>query len=446
MRGSYQPGVNIVVRLEVIEFFDPTNRSIIARYPANGSADIQWGAQLIVQQNQEAVFFRDGRAMDQFGPGRHTLTTANVPIITRILTVPWEKSPFRALVYFVGKQTFIDQKWGTRQPIAFRDQELGVVRLRGFGKYSFRVVDSSVLINTLVGTQNVYTTAEVSSFLRDLIVARLTDLLGTMQLNLFDLPSRFDEIASAARLKVADEFSRFGLEIVDFFINAITPPEEVQQAIDARSSMKTIGDLRGYTMYQAANSMRKMAEQSGQGGGAAAGVGLGVGAGMGMMLPGFLQRAMTADASTAPGPLSIDDLKAVPSDPRHLVRQVAQAAGWQLTEQNEKWQLTIPVQSTRRQIVDVDFDRQDGEGHPLISFRSGCGPATEENAMALLRMNRNLAHGAFAIEPSPSGDMVVMQSNQLADTADALEITRAVTAIAWQADTAEQQLLGQDNL
>ena len=361
-------------------------------------------------------------------------------------TSPWEKSPFRALVYFVGKQTFIDQKWGTRQPIAFRDQELGVVRLRGFGRYSFRVADSAVLINTLVGTQNIYTTSEVSGYLRDLIVARLTDLLGTMELNLFDLPSRFDEIASAARLKVAEEFSRLGLEIVDFFINAITPPEEVQQAIDARSSMKTIGDLRGYTMYQAANSMRKMAEQSGQGGGAAAGVGLGVGAGMGMMLPGFLQRAMTADTTANAGQVSIEELQAVPSDPRSLVRQVAQAAGWQLTEGDKSWQLTVPVQSTRRQMVDVDFHRQDNEGHSLISFRSGCGPATEENAMALLRMNRSLAHGAFAIEPSPSGDMVVMQSNQLADTADALEITRTVTAIAWQADTAEQQLLGHDQL
>ncbi len=118
-------------RLEVIDYIDQSNQSLIARVPESGTAAIQFGAQLIVQQNQEAIFFRDGRAMDSFGPGRHTLTTANLPIIGKLLTIPFERSPFQACVYFVGKQTFIDQRWGTRTPITVRDPHFGVVRLKG---------------------------------------------------------------------------------------------------------------------------------------------------------------------------------------------------------------------------------------------------------------------------------------------------------------------------
>ncbi|MFM9068855.1 MAG: SPFH domain-containing protein, partial [Planctomycetota bacterium] len=253
-----------MVRLEVIDFFDSTGRTLVQRVPAEGSTDIKLGAQLIVQESQEAVFFRDGKALDTFGPGRHTLTTANVPLITRLLTIPWERSPFQAQVYFVGKQTFLDQKWGTKQPVTLRDKDFGIVRLRSFGKFSFRVTQSALFVNTLVGTQGKYTTDDVSTFLKDLIVSKMTDVLGTANISLLDLPAKFEEIAAATRVKLSEDYAKYCLELVDFFINSITPPEEVQKANDARSSMRAIGDLHSFTMYQAASPLRS---SPGRGGG-----------------------------------------------------------------------------------------------------------------------------------------------------------------------------------
>lgn len=440
-------------RLEVIDFIDQTGSAVVARVPGSGTAAIQMGAQLIVQQNQEAVFFRDGRAMDTFGPGRYTLTTANIPILTSILTIPWQKSPFQACVYFVGKQRFVDQRWGTRQPITMKDPDFGMIRLRGFGKFSFRVVDSSLLINEIVGTQGMITTDQVTDYLRDVLVSGISDLLASANIGLLQLSSKFDEVAAAGRMKIGEEFKKFGLELTDLVISNISAPEEVQKAIDARSSMSAIGDLRSYTLYQAANGLSGAGANNAAGSMAAVGMGAGMGAGMGMLLPSILQQALQPTAAPAAAPAA-PSTTAAPSNAaggrapnsieevKNLVRGLASQSGWQVTESEIEWTLNVAMGPLRRQTVHVDFSGVDEAGHRIVSIWATCGQVDANNALNLLRYNAQIVHGAFAVQTVDGNNILVIRGNLLADTADLLEIMRTITAVAWQSSQAEQHLVG----
>ena len=282
----------MAVFLEIIEWFDETGRTMMHRIPEKGSAEIKLGAQLIVRENQAAIFFRDGKAYDIMAPGRHTLSTLNLPLITKILSLPFgTKSPFRVEIYFANTKIFTHLKWGTKEPVAFKDSELGLVRLRGFGTYTMRIAQPLLCINTLVGTQGIYGTAEIEDFLRDVIVSRVNDLLGEMLDTVFNLPALYDELAAAIKGRVQEDFARYGISLLDFYINNITPPDEVQKMIDARAGMQAVGDLDGFMKFKAAKAMGDAATTEGAGD-AASGMGLGLGAGLGMLIPGMLQKTM----------------------------------------------------------------------------------------------------------------------------------------------------------
>jgi membrane protease subunit (stomatin/prohibitin family) len=280
--------------MEVIEWFDKTGQQIVSRYPEEGSAEIKFGAQLIVRENQAAVFFRDGKGLDVFGPGRHTLSTQNLPVLTKMLSLPWGfKSPFRVEVCFVNLKVFTNMRWGTKDPVAFKDKELGLIRLRAFGTFTMQVTQPLLFINTLVGTQGTFETVNVEDYLREIIVSRLNDFLGETVDSLLNLPRYYDEMGVAVKTRLTEDFRKYGMELVDFFINRITPPEDVQKMIDERSGMSAVGDLDNFLKYKAAKALGDAATANGgQAGAAGAGMGLGVGAGLGMMIPGMLYKVI----------------------------------------------------------------------------------------------------------------------------------------------------------
>jgi membrane protease subunit (stomatin/prohibitin family) len=272
--------------LDVVEFLDPTGRQIVHRVPEGGSGEFRLGSQLIVRENQTAVFFRDGKALDTFGPGRHTLSTMNIPLLANLISIPFGgTSPFRAEVYFVNMADLIDMKWGTMEPVTFRDSEFGMVRLRAFGTYAMAVNDPQLFVNKIVGTQGLYETGQIEDYLRNIIVSRFNDIMGETMTTLLDLPAKYNEVGAGLRAAVTDDFGNLGLLLKALYVTSITPPEEVSKRIDERTGMGVVGNMGTYMQYQTAQAIGGVGEGAAQGGGGAgdaAGTGLGLGAGIGM--------------------------------------------------------------------------------------------------------------------------------------------------------------------
>jgi len=281
------------VFLENIEWFDETGEELVHRLPETGSGEIKWGAQLTVRESQAAVLFYKGKACDAFAAGRHTLKTGNLPILTKILSIPWRgNSPLRAEVYMVNMKYFTNLKWGTMSPVAFKDSELGLIRLRAHGVFNIQIVQPVLFINSLVGTMGKLTTDDIAGYLKQVIVSRFNDYLGETLDTILDLAGQFDELSIELQKRLVGDFSHFGLHLSHLYITSITPPEEVQKAIDDKSRLNVIDDMEKFVKMKAAMAMEKAAENQGE-------AGAGMGLGMGMMMPAMFA-AGSVSSTAAP--------------------------------------------------------------------------------------------------------------------------------------------------
>src|SRR5918998_2214967 len=200
--------------LDLIEYPNEYADELVHRVPEHDSGEFRLGSQLVVRESQRAIFFRDGKALDVFGPGRHTLSTNNIPLLTGLLGLPFGgRSPFRAEVYFVSMREFTDMKWGTAQPLVYRDTELGMIRLRAFGTYSMRVADPQLFVNQIVGTRGAYSTNAIDEYLKSVIINEFNDILGEAKTPLLDLPGLTSELATTTRNALTDDFQRLGLQL-----------------------------------------------------------------------------------------------------------------------------------------------------------------------------------------------------------------------------------------
>jgi membrane protease subunit (stomatin/prohibitin family) len=264
--------------LDIIEWTDDSSDTMVWRFPRFEN-EIKHGAQLIVRQAQAALFVERGEIADVFTSGQHQLTTRNLPLLTTLMG--WKygfQSPFKAEVYFVNTRNFTNLKWGTKNPVMLRDQELGPVRLRSFGTFCVRVSDPAKFIREIIGTNGHFTLDGIREQLRNLIVSRLADMLGESGIPVLDLAANYNELSAFLTKKIAPEFSEYGLEVTKLLIENISLPQEVEEVLDKKSSMGIIGNLDNYVKFQAANAMEAAANNPG--GDASAGVGMGIGMAM----------------------------------------------------------------------------------------------------------------------------------------------------------------------
>ncbi len=283
--------------VDVVEWVDDSRHTLVWRFPRYHN-QIKYGAQLIVRPGQAAIFVREGRIADVFGPGQHRLETRNLPVLSTL--AGWKygfDSPFKAEVYFVSTRQITDLKWGTPNPVMMRDPDFGPIRIRAFGTYTLRALDPKRLLEELVGADSSFDAEEVTELLRAIISTAFADVVAKSEIPVLDMAENYRELSEQLRRVVLERIDdEYGLEIPQLYIVNVSVPAEVEQAFDTRTSMGVIGDLAAFQQYQLGHAMPVAAANPA---GGLAGAGLGVGMGMAMATP-LASRALGGAAPGGP--------------------------------------------------------------------------------------------------------------------------------------------------
>src|SRR6056297_144945 len=289
--------------IDVIEWTDDTRDTLVWRFERRGH-EIKYGAKLTVREGQAAVFVHEGQLADVFTPGLYMLETNNMPILTSLQH--WDhgfRSPFKSEVYYVNTTRFQDLKWGTKNPIICRDPEFGPVRLRSFGTYSVRVTDAAKFLVEIVGTDGEFTMDEISYQIRNIIVQEFSRGIASSGIPVLDMAANTADLGKLVASAIDPMMKQYGLTIPELYIENISLPPAVEQALDKRTSMGLAGDLGKFTQYSAAEAMTAAANNP-AGGGMAAGLGAGIGMAMaGQMAQGGPWGASPAAAPPPPPPV-----------------------------------------------------------------------------------------------------------------------------------------------
>lgn len=272
--------------IDVIEWLEDEDGVLAYHYPTM-DREIQTGAILTVRESQIAVFVNEGQIADVMSPGKYTLNTKTLPVLTTLLN--WDKafkSPFKSDVFFFSTREQIDQRWGTQTPVTVRDKEFGPIRLRAFGTFSYKIEEPSTFFQKISGTRQTYTAGELDGQLRSMVVTAIATKFGKADVPFLDMAANQQKFSEELKNQLDPMMYEYGLKLCSFLVQSVTLPEELQQYLDKQSSMNLVGDLKKYANFQAADSIKDAAKNPG--GMAGAGMGLGVGAALGQQMAGAL--------------------------------------------------------------------------------------------------------------------------------------------------------------